>query len=299
MNVQNAHIDWMSVADFYAAIKHKTDAEWEQMLLKSVADPVVNGVLLPVFPGSDLQTETHGHSGEVSMRESIAYFNEVRNYAAFAEHPVHEERVLLDFGAGWGRISRPWMRSVHPSNIIGFEPNPRRVAQARSCNPYVTFIHTNPLPPSRLADESVDYVVAFSVFSHLDEYSTRKWFAEYRRILKPGGIIAVTTQGQGFIDVCKQFRDKKKAGEALGHPWHEALAASFTDVDQCRAMYQNGDFLFATQGRMPRAGARYGEAIISPAFVRKHLCDRLDFIDYFDDKGRLAQALIVVQKPKS
>ncbi|MFG1403771.1 class I SAM-dependent methyltransferase [Xanthobacter sediminis] len=288
---------WENVDDFHQKIRLLSDADWLQCLNNSSLSNVVNEIYMPTFPPEELQVGVHGHSGRHSILEAWNYYIEVRNYALFCQHEFHPARRLLDFGSGWGRILRPFMRDVHPSNIFGVEPNSARIVTARNHNPYVNFIQSRYLPPLPVASDSVDYIVAWSVFSHIDEFSTRKWFGEFHRILRPGGVLAVTTQRLDFIETCEAIRARKQAGETLSHPWHEALARSFVDVEACKSAFERGEYLHsATSGAIPKLGARYGEAIISPNFVKRELCEGFDFIDYVDNPNRLPQALIVMQK---
>lgn len=287
---------WIGVDEFYAGVRGLSDEAWLKLLRAPQDDQSAIGTSFPTFPPSDIQIGMHGHSNAISINEAWSYYQEVSNYAAFCGKPLQQKKTLLDFGCGWGRILRPFMRDINPANIYGAEPHQGRIIEARSHNPYVNFIQSNYLPRLPLADCTVDYIVAWSVFSHVDEFSTGKWFKEFNRILRPGGIVAVTTQGLGFIDTCEIRREQKAAGE-LKHAWHEALARSFVDVVASREAYHAGEYLFsATAGQPPQTNSRYGEAIISPAYVKKNLCNGFDFIDHVDDKDRLPQALIVLQK---
>lgn len=145
---------------------------------------------------------------------------------------------------------------------------------------------------------SLDYIVAFSVFSHLDEFMFRCWMDEFRRILKPGGLVMATTQGLYFFKMCEDARARIAAGQNVDHPWHTILANSFKDVPVERKRYDSGELLFAPSGgRPPRENARYGETIVSPGFLRRELGGKMHVVDFVEDLARLPQALMVLQKP--
>lgn len=292
--------NWMEGSQFQAAIRAKNEADWQRMLLGSAENNIIENVIMPLFPQTEMQVGIHGTHGKTAMAETIKYFTEVKKYAIFCNHEIDKDRRLLDFGTGWGRMLRPWMRDISLKNIFGVDPHPLRIVTARSCNPYVSFFNTDTLPPLVLREHSIDYIIAYSVFSHLDEFSTLKWFAEFKRILRPGGLLAVTTQRRSFINSCEDVRKQKQVGKPLSHPWQEALAKSFVSVDDAHKDYDEGKFLFsATSGIVPHVSARYGEAVISPQYVRRNLCEGMDFIDFVDNPERLPQALIVLQKPKA
>ena len=292
-------MSWHSTSDFFDKIRSIADDDWSRLLTESVQDSHVQGISFPTFPDSALQRAIHGHSGEQSILEALKYYREVMRYYRFGQGSFSESSTLLDFGCGWGRILRPFMRDFLPNNIFAMEPHPARVREARMHNPYVNIIQSPYLPPVSCRDESFDLIVSWSVFSHLDEFSTRKWFSEFWRILKPGGVIAVTTQGRSFIEQCDTARKRISAGEKDLHPWMHALAKSFVDRERYDEEYTKGYYLFSgTSGTIPDVRARYGEAIIPPLFVKNALAEGWDFIDHMDDPKRLPQALIVLQRPR-
>lgn len=50
-------------------------------------------------------------------------------------------------------------------------------------------------PPTPYVSESFDLVYALSVFSDLDEHLQRDWLAEFRRLLRPGGLLVLSVLG--------------------------------------------------------------------------------------------------------
>jgi SAM-dependent methyltransferase len=286
----------MQNASLFDHVRSTTDKEWLRLLQDSAnaqADPALP---LPAFPEDAMQTRAHGHSGAHAIREAFMFFAEVKQYAAFCGCPIHPDRTILDFGTGWGRMARMFMKDIQPINIYGCDNDWGRITAARRCNPQINFIHSHPLPPSPFRSDMFDYVVTYSVFSHLDEFAATKWIRDLARITRPLGLIVLTTEGAAFFDLCADARRRLDNGEQLDD-WKSALAKAFPDLDKAKQDYENGQFIFSpTRGRPPRLTARYGDAAIPEGYVRR-AWTFLDLIDFVDVPNRLPQAMIVLQKP--
>ena len=115
---------------------------------------------------------------------------------------------MIDFGSGWGRITRTLLRDFRPEHVVGVDPLESMVEACRDwfASSAVSFETVDNWPPLSQANESVDLIVAYSVFSHLPERLATAWIAEFARVLKPGGIVVATTQSRSFIDLCEQMR---------------------------------------------------------------------------------------------
>lgn len=271
-----------------------SDDDWLKVLIRSVDTPAYQGFPLPGFPAEGLQTGIVGSSNESALREGFNFYRTVKTLCADQDHPLTATTRLLDFGTGWGRYARIFMKEISPDNIVGVDVDPGLIDVCRSTFPYCSFEVVPPTPPTQLQADGFDLVIAYSVFSHLSEAAATAWIEEFARILAPGGMIAITTQGRGFIEYCEQIR---RTGE-ITHPWHLKLAQSFTDVAACHAAYDRGEFLYsATGGGDARPSSFYGEALVPPGFVDRVWSRYLEPVAFIDD-GKLPQALIVMRKPR-
>ncbi|EHH69437.1 class I SAM-dependent methyltransferase [Gluconobacter morbifer] len=273
-----------------------SDEEWLHVLVSSLKVPEIQRVPMPGFPPEGLQREIHGHQGEVSIHEAHVFYREIKSYCAYAGRPVRPETVLMDFGCGWGRIVRLFMKDILPENLYGVEATDRFLMAARRANPALKFLDCGQVPPLLLKAESLDLVTSWSVFSHLDEFLASHWVREFHRLLKPDGLLVLTTQSRRFIGFCAEQRLRRASGMKLDHPWHEACADSFTDEAQANAQFEAGRFLHAASARPPHPQAHYGEAIIPRNYVLKAWGGLFRLVEYLDNPVRLPQVLIVLQK---
>ncbi|MBE7219843.1 MAG: class I SAM-dependent methyltransferase, partial [Caulobacteraceae bacterium] len=249
------------------------------------------------FPDEALQREIHGHAGEVSLHEAHAFFREVKAYCAWAGRPLAPHRTMLDFGCGWGRMLRLFMKDIEPANLFGADSTSRFLVEARRCNPSLGFLSCGLAPPLILGTETLDYVVSWSVFSHLDEFLALRWVEEFHRLLKPGGLLLLTTQSRRFLAFCAEMRVRRASGIRLEHPWYESCADSFTEEARENARYEAGEFLHAASTTAPHPQSHYGEAVIPRGYVARKWGHLFRLVDFLDNAVRLPQALIVLQKP--
>ena len=281
----------------FRTFRDRSDQDWLDILVSSLHVPEIEGVAMPVFPHDDLQRAMHGHCGEVSLHEAHAFFREVKAYAHYAGRPFAAHRRLLDFGCGWGRTLRLFMKDIVADNLYGADSTSRFLTEARRCNPALNFLSCSIAPPTVLAAESLDYIVSWSVFSHLDEFLGTRWIEEFARLLKPGGLLMITTQSRRFIAFCAEMRMRRASGIRLEHGWYEACADSFIDEAHENARYEAGHFLHAAPASRPNPQSHYGEAIIPRGYIVKHWSAMFRLVEFLDNPARLPQVLVVLQKP--
>jgi ubiquinone/menaquinone biosynthesis C-methylase UbiE len=226
------------------------------------------------------------------LREGFAFYREVAKSAAAFDHPLREASRVLDFGCGWGRIIRFFLKCVRSDNLIGADVNPAMIEICRETNRYCRFVVSPAQPPLDMDCGSFDAIYAFSVFSHLASDTADRWIEEFARLLKRGGILVVTTQPRHFIEFCRHWRT-----HAPQRQWHELLAKAFPDAEEAYARYDAGEYLYVpTGGGGVLDAAFYGEAMVPPQYVRKHWAKHLAVLDFISDGARCPQAMIVMQK---
>src|SRR5437763_9609854 len=85
------------------------------------AYPGIRG-LLPAVPDESLQQFWNGASGARLAAQSAGFYSKLRErYSEHAERPLADATVL-DFGCGWGRLTRFLARDVPPGRLYGCDP---------------------------------------------------------------------------------------------------------------------------------------------------------------------------------
>ena len=102
---------------------------------------------------------------------------------------------VLDFGCGCGRVVG-WLikrNSVGGMSWYGIDTDREAIAWLRGRHPQLTVMDGSPLPP--LAVDTVDFIYAISVFTHLDIDRQRAWLSEFQSRLSATGLLLITFHG--------------------------------------------------------------------------------------------------------
>lgn len=103
--------------------------------------------VLPSLPEPDLQARVIGSSGDTALYEGF------HAYRLFTElYEQHVGRIVdcpgvLDFGCGWGRIIRFYLKCLPPDRLVGVDQSAALIEVCRATNRWCRFDHCQPLPP--------------------------------------------------------------------------------------------------------------------------------------------------------
>ncbi len=136
-------------------------------------------------------------------------------YEAIVAHvPLDEVDSVLDFGCGCGRVTRYW--KGFRGTVAGSDLSRLAVAWCRRNLPFARFERNALKPPLPFADESFDLVYALSVFTHLTAPLQLAWRDELSRVLRPGGLLLVTTHGRSYLRrLALDERERFERGELV------------------------------------------------------------------------------------
>ncbi len=101
----------------------------------------------------------------------------------------------LDLGCGDGLLTRVLLEGTGPRDLVGVDPDPAEVAQARLLGIY-TAVYAAGGDHVPEQDESFDWVLANSVLEHIDDIDPV--LAEVARLLRREGRFVFTVPGAGF-----------------------------------------------------------------------------------------------------
>ncbi len=243
--------------------------DWFEALRRSYENPPVyhRGRPLPGFPSDEVQASTTGQAGIGALREAFGFYQTCSDEFARLKRPIRETDSLLDFGTGWGRILRCFLRDTTMENLFGVDVSAEFIRICQMSFRSNNFITVTPFPPTPIPDARFNFIVGYSVFSHLSEAACLAWMNEFSRILAPGGLVALTTRSRAFFDVCRGLKDDGRAG------YSSALARMFEDFDGACARYDGGEFVHSNIEGLTGGGAMdgsfYGETFIPEAYARR------------------------------
>jgi SAM-dependent methyltransferase len=246
--------------------------------------------LLPGFAPEEIQYQFAGAAGDDTMRDAFAFYCLVKSLVA--QHAVRPPESILEFGCGWGRIIRFFLKDVQPDRLWGIDCMPEAIALCTSTNRHSHFELVNPFPPTSVPDSSFDLVYSYSVFSHLSEDAHLAWLGEFKRILKAGGLAIATTRPRDFILTCAEARAAKEERD-----WAQGTVLAFRDTEDALRRYDRGEYLYEGLGAGGVLDASFfGETCIPQQYVVEHWTKLFEFIGYIDDRRLCLQNVVVVRK---
>ncbi len=261
--------------------------DWFDLVCKSYLAPEQNKnkLNLPGFPDEAVQIRTTGQAGRETLCEAFIFYEDCIKHFKKTKNFKNNNKVVMDFGVGWGRILRFFLKDFAPQNMIGVDINPDLLEICRSTQ-------SQAMPPVKIKDQSVDYIVGYSVFSHLSEAACLEWVREFARILKPGGMVALTTRGRWFLDYCKNLKAKS------GYP--HALSQMFEDFEDAKQRYDRGEFLHSNSFGITGAGVLdssfYGETFIPEKYVKRIYSQYFKMKKYEFTPGRSSHPIMFLMK---
>jgi SAM-dependent methyltransferase len=241
--------------------------------------------LLPGVPDAKVQKLWTGGAGLAALTGGFTTYQSLRDLHVELAGPL--EGPVLDFGCGWGRIIRYFSKDLPAENLWGSDTTESLLQFCRSALPAMRFDHNETWPPLAHDDGTVGFLYAYSVFSHFSEPLHRAWLDEFWRVLKPGGIAAVSIRPRGFIEWCEKQRGPD--------PWPDAAPFTkrmFLDSQAALDAYDRGEFCYSPYNQ-DDPDAWWGEAVIPQAYVRREWSKRFEVMRV----RRGLQPLVVLRKP--
>lgn len=168
------------------------------------------------------------------------YFDSGKEHARFIASMVNEYvphdgtvKTICEWGCGPGRVIRHLHSYLNYNTVelYGTDYNEETVHWCQNNIQHINFAHNGLEPPLPFDEHHFDCIYAISVFTHLSERMHYAWIRELFRILKPTGIIILTTHGDNFVKFLS-VQDKKQydVGELIvsdgikeGKKWFHAV----------------------------------------------------------------------------
>ncbi len=134
-------------------------------------------------------------ASETTRREQIARPRVQRVVELCAERGV-KDGLLVEVGAGYGTFCEEAVRTGRFSRVVAIEPTP---SMAQACRNRGLEVLELPIEQVTLEQELADVIVSFEVIEHL--FSPRDYLLACARLLKPGGLVALTCPSVDGFDV--------------------------------------------------------------------------------------------------
>ncbi len=229
-----------------------------------------NNVLIrqffPSMPDEETQTNFTGRSGHLALSEAFAAYQLFKGILLNNSKDIGKFTTVLDFGCGWGRIIRFFLKEVEASGLWGIDCYKEMIDLCKKQNIGCNFKVIDTMPPTQFAPSTFDLIYLYSVFSHLSEEAHLRWLGEFNRILKPNGMVIATTRPRNFINTCIELSKQQNLKD-----FQRGAACSFTNPEKDLLDYDAGRFVHsATGGGGVLETSFYGESCIPKQYVEKN-----------------------------
>jgi SAM-dependent methyltransferase len=246
--------------------------------------PNIRG-LLPGVPDPALQVTWNGASGAELAAQSVSFYRKLRDsFARHSDVPLDQARVL-DFGCGWGRLTRFLPRDVAPGRLYGCDPVESILEVCRKSRVPATLARTDFLPERLPFAEPFDLAFAFSVFTHLSEAAHWSCLVALHGSLRPGAVLVLTVRPPEYLRLSERMHPLLNSTAPNHMAWLAEPRYLFVPhpPEDRHLQYTGGEM-------------HYGETVITLPYIRKRWAPLFKLLDVELLVGDLHQVMVTLRR---
>jgi ubiquinone/menaquinone biosynthesis C-methylase UbiE len=273
-------------------MRNLSDEAWFDILIQSITNQIVQGMEFPAFPSPEIQVRFVGSSYEKTLKEAFEYYKHVKSQASIFGKSFTPTTRFLDFGCGWGRFLRFFMKDIDIENLYGCDPLSVALDICQDTGVPGNLILIGPEGKLPYPDQFFDVIIAYSVFTHLPERLNLHWMRELARVSRPGCVFCLTLEPRSFIDrFCSVPADSTDA-------WLRSLSQFAPKAKEFYRKFDAGEIVYLPTGGGDNLTPEvYGDAIVPLSFIKKKWKSFFGVKSYVDAPAKgLLQARLVVQR---
>lgn len=233
---------------------------------------------VPGLPDDAAAIELTGVPTADALQQAAAFYPVVKAYCDALAMPLGAHRRVLDFGAGWGCLSRFFVRDVDAANIYSCEFDPALVGLRRASQAVGTLDQLYAGGRLPYADNTFDCIVAYSAFAHLPPAAHLHWLRELGRVASPGCVFTFTVAPRRFLEP------------------PEDGASAIAGAEELLKAYDRGDIAYvAAEALDDQEPGAVGHAAVPADFIRRHWKPPFELRDTIDEVHRFSRAVVIVQ----
>lgn len=229
-----------------------------------------------------------------------SYFDAYSEAARFVDRAFQhwpngavEDQAILDFGAGWGRITRMLLRRFEAPQIWTSDVDAQMTVLIHSTLAGVNAMTNAAMPPMAFREGMFDAVTAFSVFSHLSEDAHKRWAKEFGRVTRVEGMVYITLLEENFLGQVAGAQSAVEAGTADN--FTTKLAKVLPEPTNALEQFRRGKFIYGGGGEDgPRSKDFYGWAVAPRPWLERTWGDAGFAIESWIPTGELFEQAMVV-----
>ena len=163
----------------------------------------------PKLPPSDLLEQISNDPSAENFLSSFPIVRQaVQSYLEQAGFDLSSFHNILDLGCGVGRFLFAMRDVLRPEqNLFGCDVDERCATWCVENIDFARIDHVSIYPPLPYPARKFDFVYALSIFTHLTAEFQFRWAWELYRVLRPGGVVFLTTHHMGHLSEMFQSMD--------------------------------------------------------------------------------------------
>src|SRR5713101_838163 len=149
--------------------------------------------LLPSMPSDEIQRSWTGNAGVALLKQTTTFVQAVSDNHNRLTGRSLVDATILDYGCGFGRISRLMYKFTEEGKVFGVDPWERAIAICKESGLLTNYFVSDYLPKSLpVGPVKFDLIYAFSVFTHLSERATLAALRVLRKYISDQGVLVIT-----------------------------------------------------------------------------------------------------------
>lgn len=277
------------------ALTYKT---WE---LAELRNEIEDGP--PIPPGEKIFLVAGTEDANWFLKSGKSSAGVIREILANNGLAIEDFDSILDFGCGIGRIMRHWNK-LDNVELHGTDYNPDLLSWCRDNLKFAKFGVNGLQSKLDYEDGKFDFIYAWSVFTHLTEPQHFHWIAELSRLLRPGGYLFFTTNGESYLrnygEIYRSYlleTNQEVHLENLNKVYGEDYLRNFSPLSQeQKERFESGELVVLVEDA---SGTNDCNTFHTDQFVRETLAGDLTVVDFIPGRADIAsyQDAYLLRKP--
>jgi hypothetical protein len=154
---------------------------------------------LPIYPSPEIQRAWTGNTDTLLLQKTALFSHVCERFSArLRGRPLADARIL-DYGCGWGRLTRQMLYFSDPASLFGVDPWHKSLEQCETLRVPGTILQIDYRPQSLPEDvRDIHLSFAFSVMTHIGESNTEEILRAVRQSTAPNGLFVFTIRPREY-----------------------------------------------------------------------------------------------------
>lgn len=230
-------------------VRLSIESEQDDQVISLTRDAGLVSTMQVVIPPDENVRRVQA-SGYIEQKFTASAFSQYRTYRQVFEQYSGKRWLdiaqVLDWGCGCARVTQHLMKSLGNERVHGTDIDGANIEWCLANLPSKNFVRCELTPPLPYPDNSFDYVVATSVLTHIQETILADWLSDIERILKPGGLAALTVASESRMAFGSYDPERLEAVERNGIEdgiANSQLNGVIADTDYYRNVRMTKDYI--------------------------------------------------------